>query len=285
MSTAVNQGSAGTGGQEMPRPRGRGLLSWMRFLLAYVTTNLQVQMEYRASFISQVIGMFINDGLWLAFWALYFTRFPVVNGWERSDVMLMWAVLTFGFGLSMGPFGNTINLSQLIAQGQLDYYLALPRPVLSHTLVSNLWVSAVGDLLFGPLVFVLFTHPTWPRAGIFLVTSVLGGAILLSYNIIVHSLSFFIGNAEMLSYQLGGALVSFSTYPPGIFRGAAKVFLYTVIPALFLGAVPVTIIRQFRWDLMGLLILVAVSSLLLARWVFYKGLARYESGNLMVMRS
>lgn len=39
-----------------------------RVLLGYVATNLQSAMEYRASFISQVVFMFLNDVLLLFFW-------------------------------------------------------------------------------------------------------------------------------------------------------------------------------------------------------------------------
>jgi hypothetical protein len=33
------------------------------------------EMEYRASFAAQVLSMAINDGMWAAFWVLYFARF------------------------------------------------------------------------------------------------------------------------------------------------------------------------------------------------------------------
>lgn len=264
---------------------GDGLRSRFRLLRVYLLTNIQIQLEYRASFVSLVLGMFINDGLWLAFWTLYFTRFPVVNGWGRQDVMLLWAVMTFGYGIAMGLFGNTAYISELIAQGQLDYYLALPQRVLSHLLISRINVPMLGDILFGSAVFLFLTNPTWERALIFIVVSLCAAAVFLAYNVTVQSLAFYLGSAEMLSSQLGMALVSFSSYPPGIFRGAAKVLLYTVVPAAFVGALPVSLIRQFSWPLLGALLAVSGGALLGARWFFYRGLSRYESGNLMVMRA
>ncbi|MHB9145169.1 MAG: ABC transporter permease [Symbiobacteriia bacterium] len=257
----------------------------LRLLSAYLATNLQIQLEYRASFVSLVLGMFINDGLWLAFWALYFTRFPVVNGWGRQDVMMLWAVMTLGFGIAIGLFGNATSLAEIITQGQLDYYLVLPKRVLSHVLVARINVPMLGDILFGAAVFTFLTGPTWTKALIFLVVSLCSAAIFLAYTILTQSLSFYMGNAEMLSSQLGMALVSFATYPPGIFSGTAKVFLYTVVPAAFVGAIPVTLIRQFTWPLLGLLAGVAAAALIGARWFFYRGLRRYESGNLLVMRA
>ncbi|MBE3589907.1 MAG: hypothetical protein IMW98_03660 [Firmicutes bacterium] len=65
----------------------------------------------------------------------------------------------------------------MITQGRLDDYLAMPRDVLLHTLVSRIHPANVGDLLFGPAVFLLFGHPTWERLALFAVSS-LGTALL-----------------------------------------------------------------------------------------------------------
>ena len=43
-------------------------------------------MEYRASFISQVVGMLINDGIYFVFWLLFFDRFKVVRGWTITSL-------------------------------------------------------------------------------------------------------------------------------------------------------------------------------------------------------
>jgi ABC-2 type transport system permease protein len=71
--------------------------------------------------------MFVNDGIWLAYWAVFFTQFPVLNGWVITDVVTMWAVVATGFGLATGFMGNTLGLARLIAEGQLDAWLLYPR--------------------------------------------------------------------------------------------------------------------------------------------------------------
>src|SRR3712207_7821610 len=47
---------------------------------------------------------FINDTLWVIFWVMYFKKFPVLNGWTIEDVIVLWSVITFSFGLAFGLF-------------------------------------------------------------------------------------------------------------------------------------------------------------------------------------
>lgn len=251
------------------------------FVGAYMKISLQMALEYRVSFFSQLVGMFVNDGIWLVFWYLYFSRFPVVKGWERQDVLILWAVLTLGYGLFTGFFGNALRLSELILQGQLDYYLVLPKDVLLHALLGRMYFTAWGDALFGLIVYFLFGQPDLARTVIFLAVSVLTGLILVSFFVIAHSLALFLGGSQLISNQLTVSMVHFATYPGDIFQGAAKVILYTFIPAGFINTLPVSLMRQFSWHLFGILTLVAFLLTLGAYRFFSVGLRRYESGNLV----
>ena len=90
----------------------------LRFIADYAKANLLISLEYRASFISQVIGMIINDSMWVTFWWIYFTRFQVLEGgWRVQDVLALWAIVGVAFGLSMAVFGNVLSLAEIISQG------------------------------------------------------------------------------------------------------------------------------------------------------------------------
>src|SRR5437588_10057150 len=86
----------GMGGDE-PRAEARGVwdgfFGGVRFLAACARLNLAAAMEYRASFIAQCAGMFLNDAMLLVFWWMYFQRFPKLGGWQMGDVILLWAVV------------------------------------------------------------------------------------------------------------------------------------------------------------------------------------------------
>jgi len=261
--------------------RGRPLAGVLSLIWAYARLNASMMMEYRASFVSQVIGMFVNDGLWLVFWALYFARFPVVRGWQQHDVFMLWAVVTLAYGLAMGLFGNALRLAYLIMQGQLDYYLVMPKDVLVHALLGRMYFTAWGDVLFGFLVFGIFGHPTPARLAVFFTASVLSGLIMLSFAVLAHSLAFFLGSSQALSNQVMNALIHFSTYPTSLFQGVTKIILYTVIPAAFVSGLPVSLLRQFSWKMLGILAGAALVTAVLAYWVFRAGLSRYTSGNLV----
>src|SRR5687767_3356866 len=127
----------------------RPLITNTRFVFHYVVANLLAALEYRAAFFSQVVGMIINDAMWVTFWWIYFTRFDVLSGgWRVQAVLALWAIVAVAFGLCAGIFGNCIALAEIISKGKLDYYLALPKNVLLHVLVSRMDTTAWGDLVF-----------------------------------------------------------------------------------------------------------------------------------------
>jgi ABC-2 type transport system permease protein len=264
--------------------RRRPLAPLARLAAGYVAANIQGALEYRLAFLSQVFSMLINDIMWLTFWLAYFTRFPLVHGWGRQEITMMWAVVGAGVGLGATVAGNAARLSRLIVEGQLDFYLALPRPVLPHLLVSRMDVTAPGDVLFGVAAFALIVHPTWQQWLLFTAFAVTTACITVAFTVIAHSLAFWLGNAEGLAGQLCNALITFSTYPTVIFQGPIKVLLFLLIPAGFVAYVPVELMRRFAWlPFLGLLAFTA-SIVLLARAVFQAGLRRYESGNLLLAR-
>ncbi|MCA9728257.1 MAG: ABC-2 family transporter protein [Candidatus Eisenbacteria bacterium] len=272
-------------GSESPRKQPRSRLRvWSGFARAYALANLQSALEYRVSFATQVFAMMLNDGMWLVFWLAYFDKFQVVEGWGRADIVTLWAVVAASFGLATTVCGNLFRLAGLIVRGELDIYLALPKPVLPHMLMSRMSVTAPGDVLFGVIGFGLLVHPT-PGQWILFLSSILTGSIIfVAFGVVSQSLSFWLGNAEGVAEQLTNALINFSTYPTPIFRGVVKLALFTLLPAGFIAYLPVQLFREFTWLRLAALWGVAALALTLAVMVFRAGLRRYESGNLVLTR-
>jgi ABC-2 type transport system permease protein len=262
----------------------RSLVNYLRLAATYVHFNLKAQLEYRGAFFSQVASMFVNDGAWVAFWILFFERFPVLHGWNLTDVIALWAIVTAGYGLAFGIMGNAVQLAACIVQGEIDAWLLQPRAVLPHMLLGRSSPTAWGDALFGYVVYVGFVRPDLPHVVTFLVLSVAVAVAFVGFGILSGSLSFFIGNASALADQWRSTLISFSTYPPTLFRGAVKIVLYTVIPAGFASYLPVEALR--RMSLLYALLSVGGALALLGAGTaaFYLGLRRYESGNLVTMK-
>lgn len=250
-----------------------------KLLLAHLRANLMSQLEYRGATIIQVIGMVIENALLLFFWYLFFSIYPSLNGWVAQDVMLLFAVVTGGFGLATLVCGNTFRVASLIINGELDYYLVLPTPTLVHMLISSSSMSAWGDISFSVLVFLIAGPLELSGIAFYLVSLTVSALIFVSFAVIVGSLAFFLGQAETLAMQGLGALLGFGMYPIDIFPVAGKVILLTLIPAGLIGSVPAQAINGPDLGVLGLIIIAAAIFVITASFVFRLGLRRYESGN------
>ena len=249
------------------------------FLLALWKANLLAAMEYRVAFLSQVVGMILNNALYFIFWVLFFDRFQEVRGWGLDDMLLLFGIVATGFGLASFLFGNVMSLSEVISEGRLDYYLSLPRPVLIHVLASSSIPSGMGDFVYGLFSFAMAGHLTPPALVRFVFGALLAMLIFLSVLVIAHSMAFWLGNANMLAAQATNAILTFALYPITLFDGTAKFLLFTVLPAAFVGAIPAEFVRAFSWGQFGQLLGAALLFLGLAVFLFHRGLRRYESGS------
>jgi ABC-2 type transport system permease protein len=161
----------------------------------------------------------------------------------------------------------------------------LPKPVLLHVLVSRMSVSAWGDTLFGLGCYLALARPAPGEVALFLALSLFGATRFVAYAVLVNAAAFWLGNAESFSEQVQGALLTFSLYPGSLFSGAVKVVLFTQVPAGLITWVPVGLIRSWDWGVAATLGAAGAGAVCLAVVVFYAGLRRYESGNLLAMRS
>lgn len=226
---------------------------------------------------TQVGFMVANDVVWLVFWMLFFRRVGEVRGWRIDQIVILFALLTTAAGLVLGTLANIRHLGWLAADGELDAALALPTPTLAHLLVRRVDVLFVGDLVFGVILFAALGQPTLARTALFVFGVVCGSATLLGFLLLVNSASFWFGRNEggELGFQ---ALVLLANYPVDVFTGAAKLFLYGVVPAAFVSSVPSRLVGEpdLGWALATAG--VGVGLLGLGVVVFNRGLRQYTSG-------
>ena len=260
----------------------RQLKAEFTFLRALTAVNLASAMEYRASFITQIIFMFINNGIYFIFWLILFNQFGSVRGYDIGDVYLLFAVVAFSFGIGNMFVGNIgANLAYLIALGRIDYYLVLPRNLLIHIIFSRMQVSAIGDVSFGLHAFLFAARLQLLDWLFFFAVSIPAALIYIGFATISGSLAFYMGSAQYASQQMANAMLTFTLYPHTLFSGATRFVLYTVIPAFFIGAVPVEIIKGREGTLLMELWAAVIFIWIITAGVFYFGLRRYESGSAM----
>jgi ABC-2 type transport system permease protein len=265
------------------RRRGK-MKKLLKLIWRYFKFNLSAQMEYRVNFLIQTFGMVINDVFLLFFWWILFGKVGMINNYEMGDMMLVYSVVTISFGISLVFFGNLFKMSQIIINGELDSYLLLPQEELSHILVSRISLGALGDLIFGIVLFFFTPYASFVNFLILLGVCTLASFIFTGFNIIFQSLTFYIGNSTSLASVIPDSVLTFSLNPHTIFTGVVRVILFTVIPSMYFSFIPITIIKDFNLLSVFILVIAAVSFMGLGVFTFKRGLRKYESGNLIVKR-
>lgn len=251
----------------------------LKFLFSLWKTNLAAAMEYRTAFITQSIGMILNDGAYFLVWIVFFDRFKDINGWGLTDMFIVFGISASAFGLAGVLFGNAFNLSDIIINGRLDYYLSLPRPTLLHVLASRSVPSGMGDFLYGFISYAASGQFTLDGLARFFVAVLMATTTFIAYLVIVQSLSFWTGSGGTTTALATNAIVTFALYPITLFNQGARIILFLVVPAAFMGAVPAGFVRTFDWSTLGLMSAAAVGFLALSIFFFRLGLRRYESGS------
>jgi ABC-2 type transport system permease protein len=256
-----------------------GIRPTLRFARALVATNLRASFALRGAFWLQAAFMAGNNLAFFTTWWILFGRFHEIGGWRLTDMMTLFGVVASGFGLSVVFGGGARQLARMIGDGELDPLLVQPKPVLLQAVGSASTASGWGDIATG--VGMLWLAGRIDPAGLpFIALAVTVSALTFTaVGVLFQSLAFWLGDVEQLARQLWEFTLTFALYPRPLFAGGISFLLYTLLPAGFVGFLPVEIVRA-----PSAFVCLAATGAALGWWlfalgVFALGLRRYESGN------
>ena len=255
----------------------------IKISLLSVKYALVKEMLNKTTFISNIVFMILNNSIFIIQWMILFSLKNNFGGYTFKQVLLLWGFSASTFGFSRFFFKNAFNLSNVINEGKLDAYLVQPKNVLISAITTSVSPSALGDMIYGYIMLFIYGF-TFPRFILFTLFTICGGLILTGISVMLSSLSFWFNKTDIIADVGNNLMVNFSTYPEGIFKGGVKILLFTLLPVGIVNYMPVKILTKFNINLLLIVIFVTIIIITLAFIVFYKGLKRYSSSNLMIAR-
>lgn len=255
----------------------------LSFTRSLVTTNLKAALALRSAFAIQVVFMALNNLTFFVFWWALMARVTTIRGWRLGDIQMLFGLVAAAFGLTITVAGGVRHLGRFIEDGDLDTLLTRPRPVLVHALGMRAQPSGFGDLISGLIFIAMSGQVSWRTAPVLMVVIVASALIFVACGVVFFSLAFWLGRVETVATQLWELLITFSLYPEPLFGGALRLVLFTVLPAGFVGYMPIRILHAPSLTNVVMLICVAIGYVCVAVWVFDRGLRRYASGSRFTM--
>lgn len=221
-----------------------------RVLLA---SRARAQMQYRTSFVTDVLGT-IGVGLaeFAEVWVI-FHNVDVLGGLDFTAALLVFALSNLAFSLADMFVGHLDQLPRYIRAGQVDAFYVRPLPLLTQLMTSDLSLRRIGRLSVAvvALVVALTTADiAWsPKTVVLLVLTVVSGtAIFSALFTAAGGLQFFIvDGAEFTNaFTYGGSYAAQQSQQ--VFPDPLRIFWTFVVPTAFVAYVPAVAILDLPGD-------------------------------------
>ena len=256
--------------------------------LRLVEARVRAQMQYRVSFVLEIVGNFLLGFIDFLAIAVIFVHLPQLGAWSLGEVAFLYGTSYLAFKLADMAVGHFDALGQQVQSGQLDTLLVRPLGALYQVITVDFSLRHVGGLLQGAVVLGLALTRVaidWTPGRVLVLASMpVGGALIFaSVWIAGHTLTFWTvrGGEAVNAVTYGGNMLT--TYPLEIFGPWLRRLLAFVLPLAFVNYLPALYILG-KPDPFGLppvlrfvSPLVAVLTLLVAGRIWTAGLRRYRS--------
>ncbi|GAB3885859.1 ABC transporter permease [Terrabacter terrigena] len=221
-----------------------------RVLLA---SRARAQMQYRASFVTDILG---TVGVGLAEFAevwVIFHNVKLLGGLDFHGALLVFALSNLAFSLADMFVGHLDQLPVYIRAGQVDAFYVRPLPLLAQLMTSELSMRRIGRLSVAvvALVVALTTGTVqWSPAKVLLiaVTIVSGTAIFAALFTAAGGLQFFLvdGSEFTNAFTYGGQYAAQQSQQ--VFPGPLRIFWTFVVPTAFVAYLPAVAILDLPGD-------------------------------------
>lgn len=255
-----------------------------KFALYAIKKNIQSSAELRTSFAMNIIGMSINNVVFVVIWGFFVKSVGIINGWTVADVVGLQGFVALSFGIVFSVGGGIRNLADYVASGTFDRFMLAPKNLLVRIATSSFGASAVGDMVFGItclVIYVLLIHASlYQILFIFLLVSI-SVVVFLAAMIAISSAGFYFTDSNAVTTSLFELFLTPSIFHGGAFHGITRFIFTFIIPSLLVGTLPIETVRN---QSLGNLLLVSILALLwlaVSIKIFSSAVKKYESSNFM----
>ncbi|MFZ5825851.1 MAG: ABC transporter permease [Bacillota bacterium] len=243
------------------------------------------QLQYRASFFSQMVAMAISYGSQFVALRWLTDRFPRVAGWDLQELILLYGLTVLAWGIAESLFIHFERFEQEVSQGAFDRALARPVHPFVTALAGSSPITGVGQLLFAvaAIAWAIWASGMTITAGklLYLVLAGISGGLIFGASLVaVGAMAFYTRRTESLFWTIivpGRQLVY---YPINLYHRSLQILLMAVMPFAFVNYFPAHALLdkadQLRIPMLAWLSpLVAVGFFYLAYRFWNHGLNRY----------
>lgn len=250
-----------------------------RLYLRLIRARLRGQLQYRTSFVLDVIGTFVISFIDFLAILIIFSNVPQLGSWSVSEVALLYGMACLSFAVTDLVVGHLDLFPRTVRDGTFDLVLVRPRPALLMVLSADFQVRRLGRIAQSVvvLVYALTTlHIEWTaeRAVVLLAAIVTGSLIFVAIWVAVICVTFWTvdGGEAANAFTYGG--VTLAQYPIGIYDPWLRRFFAYLVPVAFVAYFPALFILG-KTDPLGFpvwmsflspLVAVAAGAVALAVW-------------------
>jgi ABC-2 type transport system permease protein len=257
-----------------------------RLYLRLFNAQLKAVLEYQGDFFIQLMGAVLLNAAGFIFLFVLFKQIPNVEGWTLWEIVVMYALVLVAEGVGSLFFQGTWSLTRLVNRAELDFALVRPLAPAAQVMAGGAvaGMNGVGNILLGAVLFVIALGRVtvdWTAQRIALCVVLFFSAIVikLAINLATNSAAFWLNspnNSFPYSMHLLGDLCR---YPITIYAVGIQALVSLLVPFAFISFFPAAaIFEKSDWKWAGFATpLVALYCVLAARWIFNRGLLRYES--------
>jgi ABC-2 type transport system permease protein len=260
----------------------------IKFALYAIKKNIQNGAELRGSFLMNVFGMVINNVAFIFLWIYFIKSVGVIGGWTAADIIGLQAFVAVGYGFVFSTMMGIRKLPDYISSGSFDRFMLSPKNLLVRVATASFNASAVGDLIFGLICFVVYVvliSATLYQFLMMLALMFLATVALLAIAILIGSSSFFFIDSEVVTKGFFDLFFTPSMFHGGAFQGTIRFVFTFMIPSLVIGTLPVEAVRTLSLEKLALIAILAFVWLFIALRFFRYAVKKYESSNFMTFGS
>jgi len=204
-----------------------------------------------------LLGVLTRDSIPILTIYLLTYRFPEIGGWDIMQLLFLYCLLYFSYGLSMLFFAGIRWVEDDIRLGVFDRYMVTPLNVFFQAVVAKVdLLTTLSYCFLGAVIFVYSSNVlgiVWSLHNIFLlIVSLIGGMLIQSSLLLfLSTLSFWTIRTGQAKFVLFFNVRRLAIYPINIYPDFIRIILMYVFPFAFVNYFPAKAILSVR-DTVGM---------------------------------